>query len=215
MTTYASWAEINTSAFEDNYRLLSQLAPGGADCVAVIKADAYGHSIAICAPAAMHAGAQWLAVVTVPEALTARQLCPTAHVLALGGILPGHGATVVRNRITPVLWTAQQIDELENAAREADFSEASVAVHLEIDTGMSRQGVSLDELPRILARFTPSSPLYIEAVMTHLYASDEGDGTRSAQQYGKLDEALRILGSTPAAAAHRPCALRHCPVPQP
>jgi alanine racemase len=200
MTTHTSWAEINTSAFEDNYRFLNQLAPGAADCVAVIKADAYGHSIAICAPAAVRAGAQWLAVASVPEALMARQLCPDARILGLGGILPGHGTTVLRHRITPVLWTAQQIDELEDAAREAELSTTSVPIHLEIDTGMGRQGVSLDELPGILTRFSPSSPLRIEAVMTHLYASDEDNGARTAQQYVKLDEALRILQSTPAAA---------------
>jgi alanine racemase len=65
---------------------------------------------------------------------------------------------------------------------------------------MSRQGASLEELPHILARFTAASPLRMEAVMTHLYASDEANGERSAQQYIKLNEALRILQSSPAAA---------------
>jgi alanine racemase len=198
MTTHSRpvpicWAEINTRALEDNYRHLRSLAPANADCMAVVKADAYGHSLPLCAPAALRAGAEWLAVTSVPEALVTRRLCPTARVLAIGGVLPGHGATVVQNRITPVLWTAQHIDELENAAHEAGLSAASIAVHLEIDTGMSRQGASLEALPSILTRFTPDSPLFLEAVMTHLYASDESDGLKSAEQLHKLAEALRIL----------------------
>ena len=52
----------------------------------------------------------------------------------------------------------------------------SIPVHLEIDTGMSRQGVAPDQLAPLLARFTPGSPLRMEAVMTHLFAADEADG---------------------------------------
>jgi alanine racemase len=205
MTTHAapalaSLAEIDTRALEDNYRALRQLAPGSAECVAVVKANAYGHSLALCAPAAVRAGAHWLAVASVEEAVTARALAPQARLLALGSLLPGWGAAVIAHNITPSVWTLEQLDELDSAARAAALSPASLPIHLEIDTGMSRQGAGLKELPRILARFTAASPLRIEAVMTHLYASDEANGVRSAQQYTKLDEALRILQSSPAAA---------------
>jgi alanine racemase len=196
----ASLAEIDTRALEDNYRALRQLAPGSAECVAVVKANAYGHSLALCAPAAVRAGAHWLAVASVEEAVTARALAPQARLLALGSLLPGWGAAVIAHNITPSVWTLEQLDELDSAARAAALSPASLPIHLEIDTGMSRQGAGLKELPRILARFTAASPLRIEAVMTHLYASDEANGVRSAQQYTKLDEALRILQSSPAAA---------------
>jgi alanine racemase len=205
MTTHAapalaSLAEIDTRALEDNYRALRQLAPGGAECVAVVKANAYGHSLALCAPAAVRAGAHWLAVASVEEAVTARALAPQARLLALGSLLPGWGAAVIAHNITPSVWTLEQLDELDSAAHAAALSPASLPIHLEIDTGMSRQGASLEELPHILARFTAASPLRMEAVMTHLYASDEANGERSAQQYIKLNEALRILQSSPAAA---------------
>jgi alanine racemase len=203
MTTLACWAEINISALEDNYRLLRQLAPSGADCMAVVKADAYGHSLALCAPAALRAGARWLAVTSVEEAAQTRAIADTAHadtrILAIGGVLPGWGATVVQGRITPSVWTMQHLDELESAASAASLGPASLPVHLEIDTGMSRQGASLDELPTLLARFTSSSPLRIEAVMTHFYASDEADHVKSAAQLARLTEALHIIQSTPAA----------------
>ena len=200
MTTLACWAEIDTRALEDNYRTLRQLAPGNAECVAVVKANAYGHSLAICAPALLRAGAHWLAVASVEEAVSARAFAPQARLLALGGVMPGWGAAVIAHGITPSVWTLEHLDELELAAHAASVGPASLPVHLEIDTGMSRQGTSLDELPRILARFTAVSPLRIEAVMTHLYASDEGNGARSAQQYVRLDEALRVIQSTSAAA---------------
>jgi len=202
LTTRPSWVEINTRALEDNYRQLRSLAPAQAECMAIIKANAYGHSLALCAPAAVRAGAQWLGVTSVEEAAETRGYCPTAHgntrILAIGGVLPAHGVTVIENNLTPVIWTAQHIDELEAAAHVANLKPQSFAVHLEIDTGMSRQGADLEAIPAILARFTPDSPLFIEAVMTHLYASDESNSVKSAGQLHKLHEALRIVTATHA-----------------
>jgi alanine racemase len=75
---------------------------------------------------------------------------------------------------------------------------------LEIDTGMSRQGVApewlrpesqeADALARILDRFTPGSPLRLEGVMTHLFAADEADGAVTAMQLERLDAALGRVG---------------------
>ena len=52
------WVEISTRSLEDNYRFLKSLAAGDAELLAIVKADAYGHSLALCAPAAMRAGAR-------------------------------------------------------------------------------------------------------------------------------------------------------------
>lgn len=201
------WAEIDLRALEDNYRslrdLVRELAPAGAECVAVVKGDAYGHSLELCAPAAVRAGAAWLGVTSVEEAVAARALAPATRVLVMGGVFAGQSAAVIEHGITPSVWTLRQIDALEEAARAAGVGAGDFAVHLEIDTGMSRQGVSLEELPRILARFTPESPLRMEAVMTHLYASDEADRVKSAAQLEKLEEALRILQAANQAAAEK------------
>lgn len=198
LTTRPSWAEIDTRALEENYRQLRSLAPAHAECMAIVKANAYGHSLALCAPAAVRAGAQWLGVTSVEEAAETRSYCPEARILAIGGVLPAHGASVVENKLTPSLWTLQHIEELEAAARAAGIGPRSFAVYLEIDTGMSRQGVGLDELPAILARFTAESPLFPEAVMTHLYASDESNGVKSGEQVLRLKEALRVVTATHA-----------------
>jgi alanine racemase len=203
MTTHACWAEIDTSALEENYRLLRSLAPASAECVAVVKANAYGHGISLCTPAALRAGARWLAVASVDEAIAVRALAPStradARILAIGGVLPGWGAAVIDHGITPSIWTHQHLDELESAARAAPGGVASLPVHLEIDTGMSRQGIHIEELSTLLARFTAQSPLRIEAVMTHLYASDESDRAKSTAQLAQLAQALHIIQSSPAA----------------
>jgi alanine racemase len=118
-------------------------------------------------------------------------LCPEAQILVIGGVFPGQGPTVVNHRLTVVAWEPWHLDELESAAHAA----GPVPVHLEIDTGMSRQGVSFDarnpgELASLLARFAASSPLRLEGVMTHLFAADEADGAVTAEQLGRLEAAL-------------------------
>jgi alanine racemase len=189
------WVEVDTSAFGGNYHLLCELAGEATECLAIVKANAYGHGLEVCAPAAVRAGARWLGVTSAEEGVAARSLCPTARIVIMGGIFPGQGRAVIAGQLTPVVWDLNQLDELERAA--AGLGPASVPIHLEIDTGMSRQGVSLGDLPATLARFTTASPLHLEAVMTHLYASDDSTGETTAAQLERLERALGFVRDQP------------------
>jgi alanine racemase len=189
------WVEIRAHFLEENFRFLQSLAEPHAELLAIVKADAYGHALDICAPAAVRAGAKWLGVTSVEEGVAARTLCPEARILIIGGLFPGQGPDVVRHKLTAVAWERWQLDELESAANAAGARAGSVPVHLEIDTGMSRQGVDAQGLTQALARFSPGSPLKLEAVMTHLFAADEADGAVTEAQ---LERMLEVLGRVEA-----------------
>jgi alanine racemase len=183
--------EINTRSFVHNYRFLQSLA------APIVKANAYGHSLELCAPAAVRAGARWLGVTSVEEGIAARTVCPGAdtRVLVIGGVFPGQAAAAIAHHLTAVAWEPWQLDELQSAARAAGANPGTVPVHLEIDTGMSRQGASPEDLAALFTRFGPASPLRLEGVMTHLFAADEVDGQVTAEQLGRLDATLsRIAG---------------------
>ena len=191
MPTRPCRVEISTRALEDNFRFLKSLAAPHAELLAIVKADAYGHSLALCAPSAVRAGAESLGVTSVEEGISAREICPRSRILVIGGVFPGQGFAVVEHRLTTVVWDAWQIDELESAAQSALAPSGSIPVHIEIDTGMSRQGaVSPDGLAPLLARFTTAGPLRLGGIMTHLYAADEADGRVTAEQLIRLDAAL-------------------------
>jgi alanine racemase len=136
----------------------------------------------------MRAGARWLGVTSVEEGVAARAICPHAIILVIGGVFIGQGEDVVRHRLTAVVWEPWQLDELEAAARAAGA--ASLPVHLEIDTGMSRQGADPQGLAPLLARFGAGSPLRLEGVMTHLFAADEADGRVTGGQLAYMDKVL-------------------------
>jgi len=192
------WVEISTRSFEDNYRFLVHAAnvatsEAGAlgtatiELLAIVKADAYGHGLSLCAPAAMRSGARWLGVTSVEEGVAARKLSVEAEILVIGGLFPGQGPAVVAQRLTTVVWDERQLDELEGAARAAGCGAGSIPVHLELDTGMSRQGVGAKELEAILARLgRGDSPLTLSGLMTHLYAADESDGEANREQLAEL-----------------------------
>lgn len=193
MSTRPCWVEISTRALEDNYRFLANLAGPTVDLLAVVKANAYGHSLSICAPALVRAGTSWLGVTSVEEGIEARRLCPDARILVISGAFPGQGQAVIGNKLTAVVWESWQFDELELAARSAGVR--SISVHLEIDTGMSRQGVDLHSIIPLLARFRRDFPLRLEGVMTHLFAADEADGRVTEEQLKRMDEALSLINS--------------------
>jgi alanine racemase len=193
------WVEISTRTLEDNYRFLRTLAGPEAELLAIVKADAYGHSLPLCAPAAVRAGARWLGVTSAEEGVAARAVCPEARVLVIGGVFPGQGRAVIEHRLTAVVWEPWQLDELEHACLAGEAQLQPVPVHLEVDTGMSRQGVSVDgdsfgALTEMLGRFSGVSPLRLEGVMTHLFAADEADGAVTEEQLRRMDAALARIG---------------------
>lgn len=199
MPTRPCWVEIRTHSLEENYRFLVSLAAGEAELLAIVKANAYGHSLDLCAPAVVRAGARWLGVTSVEEGAAARALCPDPRILVIGGVFAEQGRALVEHRLTPVVWELSHLNELESAARVSGVPAAGLPVHLEIDTGMSRQGASLESLGPILARFGAlarpgtESPLKLEGVMTHLFAADELDGAVTELQLDRLDEALKRI----------------------
>src|SRR5215467_12373292 len=111
MHTRPCWVEIDTRVFEDNFRFLKRVAAPHAELLAIVKANAYGHGLALCAPAAVGAGAQWLGVTSVEEGVAARAICPGVQILIISGVFPGQGSEVVEHNLTPVVWEPWQLDE--------------------------------------------------------------------------------------------------------
>jgi len=140
----------------------------------------------------------------VEEGVAARKLCPDSRILVMGGIFPRQGPALLRDRLTPVVWTPGQLDELGAAARAAEWKEGRLPIHLEIDTGMSRQGVDPGYLSGMLARIAAEPAFWLEAVTTHLYASDESDGRTSANQLGVLKKAFELIRSHPSESVNYP-----------
>jgi alanine racemase len=129
----------------------------GAELWAVVKANAYGHGAVDCAGAALGAGATALCVATVPEALVLRAEFPGTRILVMG---PAANREV-----------AQARDAGLELVVSGDEIPEGVAVHVKLDTGMGRWGVS--ELPALTRE--------VVGVMTHLATADSDVGYARVQ----------------------------------
>ncbi|HZU09351.1 MAG TPA: alanine racemase [Pseudacidobacterium sp.] len=188
MNTRPVLAEISRSALLNNWNILRAAAPADAEVVAVLKANAYGHGVLLCGPVLAKAGAGWFGVTCVEEGIALRKACPEARILVMSGLWEGEEEAVIEHRLTPQVWEPFHFELLEKAA-----GGQRVAVHLEIDTGMSRQGVrSLDELKGLLQRYG-AGPARIEGVMTHFCAPEVLEPDTTRVQIVRFAAALEVL----------------------
>lgn len=179
--TRPTWAEISRSNLLHNYGLLRRLAGPQREVVAVIKANAYGHGLANCAPILEQAGAGWFGITGVDEGVALRRVCPEARILVMTGLCAEEADAVIEHRLTPVVWELNHLLWLESAAQKHKLQPAQLPVHLEIDTGMSRQGVAPEQIDPLLEHFGPGSALRLEALMTHFPSPDDDEATHRQQ----------------------------------
>ncbi|GAA5147526.1 alanine racemase [Microbacterium pseudoresistens] len=138
-------ATIDLDAIADNVRHLRRLT--GVDVIAVVKAEGYGHGAVDSATAALAGGANRLAVATVEEALALRRAGVNAAVLAWLHAPDRRFDDAAEAGIELGISSFEQLV----AASEAASGGAPVAVHLKVDTGLSRNGIAAAEWPRVFA----------------------------------------------------------------
>ncbi len=154
---HRSEINIDLGALRRNVRTLLR-ALDGSRLWAVVKADAYGHGATDVAGAALGAGATALCVATIPEGLSLRNEYRTERIIVMGPA--GSNREVAQARAAG----------LELAIADGEIPEG-VRVHLKLDTGMGRYGLS--ELP--------SPPAEVVGLMTHLATADSDVGFARTQ----------------------------------
>jgi alanine racemase len=197
-----SWLEIDLGALESNLRAFRGRL-GGARLAAVVKSEAYGHGVALVAPAALRAGAAWLAVWGANEGLPLRRLVgPDVPILCLGHTPPQDFEEAVAGDLRLTLYDPAAIPVLARAARAAG---RTARVHLKLETGTHRQGLD-PEGAEALARAVASAPgVELEGVSTH-YADIE-DTTDHGYAESQLAAFTQGVERVTAAGARPP--VRH------
>lgn len=186
------WAEVDLGAIRRNVERLVGWLPGGGRLLAVVKANGYGHGACEVARAALGAGAWGLAVSTPQEAHALTALCEPERVLALGGLAPSQIEDAVAAGCAVTCHSPELVEALNAAAPRG----SRVAVHLKVDTGMSRLGCALEEAPALARRIARSSRLRLAGVFTH-FASSECDEDFTREQFARFQQILDELDVDP------------------
>ena len=172
---HRTWAEINAAALRHNVAVVRALAGERVRIMAVVKADAYGHGVAIVVPALAEC-VESFGVANVTEARAVRALTEQHPVFILGPALPEERAEIAARRFIPLV---SEIGEAQAYAALADGE--PLGIHLKLDTGMGRIGIWQDDAVETVRAIRGIEGLRIAGIASHLPVADEDDSFTRAQ----------------------------------
>jgi alanine racemase len=184
-----SWIEVSEERLAANFRAIAQAVGAETAVLAVVKANAYGHGIELCSPALARAGAPWLGVTGASEGARARRalaeagIAPAAQpaILVMCGFTQQDVEALAEHALTPVVWIPEQVGWLEGSG---------LAVHVEVDTGMARQGVHPGaELEDLLAEIE-AAELPLDGLLTHFCAAEAAHSELTQRQERRFEAAI-------------------------
>ncbi len=184
-------AVVDLDAVRANIGILAAAARG-AEVLAAVKAEGYGHGAVAVSRAVLDAGATWLGVVLVEEGVALRAAGITAPILVMMEPPPGAGAVAKAYDLDLGIGSVASLD---------DAVDAGARVHLKADTGLSRGG-AVDWSDLVAAAVKRDAD--VVGVWSHLACADERGHPANAVQVARFAEALDV-----AAAAGITPRLRH------
>ena len=163
---------VDLDAVRHNVHVLQEHV-GGTAMMVVVKADGYGHGMLEVARAAREAGAPWLGVAVLEEALALRAAGDTGRVLAWLAVPGEDYRPAVEADVDVSAYTVPELAEIAAAAREVG---RPARVQLKIDTGLSRGGASQEEWPDLVTAAVGAEragDLRVTGIWSHFACSDE------------------------------------------
>jgi alanine racemase len=181
---------VDLAAIRHNVRTLRELA--GVPMMTVVKADGYGHGMAEVARAAREAGAEWLGVATLDEALALRAAGDDGRILCWLYVPGEEYDAGVAAGLDLTAYTPAELDEIEESVGDTG---RTARVHLKIDTGLSRGGASPASWPALVERAREgelAGHWTVTGIWSHFSSSDEPDDPANDAQEATFRWALSV-----------------------
>lgn len=189
----ATRAVINLDHLAHNIQCIRELTGPDKKMCAAVKADGYGHGAVETAKKCLDCGADFLAVATVNEAVHLREAGINAPIILFSLAIKAEIPDLVQYGLTPFAGDADYVTILNN---EAASQGRYIKVHMKIDTGMGRIGVSPENALQLARKITQASHLTLEGCCTHCPVSDsadEGDRAFTAYQIKLFSETIEHI----------------------
>lgn len=206
-----TWAEISLDNIRRNYEAIRTHLPADCRFLGVVKADAYGHGALAVARLLESAGADYLAVSCLDEALELRAGGISMPILILGHTPHEYTKTLIENSVTQTVTCLAKA--LEYSAEAAELG-ATLKIHIKLDTGMSRlgflvDGAHFDEGVDNILRSCTLPGLDAEGIYTHFAVSDEPGEECEAYTRAQFALFCRVIDALKTRGGIE-FALRHC-----
>ncbi len=178
-----AWVEIDLDALDANVAAVRRLVGQATEIIAVVKANAYGAGVQGIAPALEAAGVDRFAVVWTSEGVALRRLGSRIPIVVLGHAFPADAPVAVANDLT---LTCHSL-EVGRALSEAALAQGKTArVHLKVDTGLHRFGVTAAESVALAEALRALPRVEVEGLTTHMANADEPDDSFSVEQHKRF-----------------------------
>mgnify|MGYP003815066841 FL=1 len=185
-------AIIDLNAIKYNVSQLKKHIQPNVKIIAVVKANAYGHGDVEVAKAALEAGASMLAVATPEEALHVRKHLPEPEILVLGYSPTSFAEYAANENITLAVYSSDWVEEAEKICSK------TLKLHIKVDTGMHRIGVTTEkQLRSLYEKIKLSNHLIFDGIFTHFATADEEDDAYFKKQVDKFEQFLKALPEKP------------------
>lgn len=189
-----TWIDINLDAIYENVHNMKELLQDEVKLGAVVKANGYGHGALEVAETAIRAGADFLVVAIMDEAIQLRNNGFTQPILVLGAIRAADAQVAATHKLSVTVF---QQEWLESASQYLS-KDCPLSVHLKCDTGMGRLGFRSKEQVQEAETFIQQvENLELEGIFTHFATADELDLTLFHKQYSVFKEMVAALSVRP------------------
>ena len=170
-----AWVEINLDAIEKNILELKKFARKGSKILAVVKADAYGHGSVMITPTLLASGVDMLGVASVDEAMQLRESGINVPMLVLGAAPVWAYDWAAYNDISLSLFLPQHIEACKITYEKTGIKPK---VHIKLDTGMNRIGVSQENAVQLIKQVQKSDFIDLEGIFTHFACAENLEKTK-------------------------------------
>lgn len=180
-----TWVEVNHEVLRRNLMSIRTAAGSRTEVIQVVKANAYGHGLAVTATTGYDCGVKWFLVVRMDEALLLRKVMPDAgvRILLLGAVWVSDLSTLIISGITPVLTDINQARALAQAARNSGIM---LSCHFEVDTGMGRSGLVWETAAMQILDCQRRGGLDIQGICMHFASADDVGADLTAIQISRF-----------------------------
>ena len=185
-----AWLEIDLSAIRHNVATTRRYLDSRTRLMAVVKADAYGHGAVQASKAMLGAGADRLAVSTVPEGVELRKAGITAPIAVLDQPPITSIPLLLGYSITPAV---SEPDFAIAYGEEADRHGMAAPYHLAVNTGLNREGVSFEDAAEFLHQVSFHRALELEGTFTHFATAESPETLDFQVQARRFLEALESI----------------------
>ncbi len=191
-------AVVDLTAFSRNLRRVREYVGLDVLILAVVKGDGYGHGAAEVARTAITAGARWLGVAIPEEGILLRQAGLKVPILVMGPTTPLQASLVVDASLDQMVCTLHSAEVLSQLASSRG---KRVGIHLKVDIGMSRVGVTPQEMLPFARALQKLPGVDLRGLMGHIATADSpldhpGTSVARAQiaQFWEVEHTLREAG---------------------